>query len=52
MSVFVTGASATTFSLLSRFGLFFTNSNGIDRKLYKLKLTFLRLFLILGEKQT
>ncbi len=43
---------ATVVSYMIRFGLFFSGSNGIDKKLYKLKLAFLRKFLIIGRKQT
>lgn len=50
LSGFFTGMPATVLSHLVRAGLFFANSNGIDKKLYKLKLTFLRRFLIIGAK--
>lgn len=49
-SGFFMGMSATVFSHLVRFVLPFSSSNGIDKKLYKLKLTFLRKFLIVGKK--
>ena len=50
-SAFLTGLLATFASHLARLALFFSPSNGIDKKLYKLKLTFLRRFLIIGRKQ-
>jgi len=50
-SGFFTGTLATLMSYLARIGLWFANSNGIDKKLYKLKLTFLRRFFIIGAKQ-
>ena len=51
LSGFFTGILATAASYLVRWGLFFANSNGLDKKLYKLKLTFLRRFFIIGVKQ-
>lgn len=51
-SGFLTHLPATVTSHLIRFGLFLSSSNGIDKKLYKLKLTFLRRFLIIGRKET
>ncbi len=50
-SGFLTGMPATMVSHLGRLGLFFLRGNAIDSKLYKLKLVFLRRFLIIGEKQ-
>jgi SAM-dependent methyltransferase len=49
-SAWLSGALSTIFSNFMRFSLFFANSNGFDKKLYKLKLTFLRRFLIIGKK--
>jgi SAM-dependent methyltransferase len=49
-SGFFTGALATAVSHLVRVGLSFADGNGIDKKLYKLKLTFLRRFILLGAK--
>jgi SAM-dependent methyltransferase len=51
LSGFFTGILASVASYLVRWGLFFANGNGLDKKLYKLKLTFLRRFLIIGVKQ-
>lgn len=48
MSSFLRGPLATASSLLVRAVLFFASGDGLDRKLYKLKLTFLRRFLIVG----
>ena len=47
-SGFIAGPMATLMSHLMRFGLFFFIGNKIDSKLYKLKLTFLRQYLIIG----
>ena len=44
------GLPATVLSYAGRVGLMFANSNGMDRKLYKLKLSCLRRFLIIGRK--
>ena len=49
-SGFFTGIPATICSNLARLGLFFISGNAVDSKLYKLKLVFLRQFLIIGEK--
>lgn len=51
ISAFLTGIPASLASWLVRYGLFFADSNGLDKKLYKLKLTFLRRFVIVGAKQ-
>lgn len=51
LSAFLTGAPATATSHLVRAGLFFADGNGMNQKLYKLKLTFLRRFLIVGQKR-
>jgi SAM-dependent methyltransferase len=50
MSGFVVGTPATLLSHFIRAALFFSHSSGSDDKLYKLKLTFLRRFLIIGVK--
>jgi SAM-dependent methyltransferase len=50
-SGFIAGTSATLISFIARLGLVFTNGNAIDSKLYKLKLTFLRQYLIIGHVQ-
>lgn len=50
LSGFMTGFAATALSRLTRAGLFYANGNGIDKKLYKLKLSFLRRFLIIGQR--
>ena len=50
-SGFLTGMLATLVSHLVRLGLFFLSGNAIDNKLYKLKLTFLRQFLLIGVNQ-
>jgi SAM-dependent methyltransferase len=50
MSGFLVGLPATIFSNIVRIGLFFLHSAGTDNKIYKLKLTFLRRFLIIGMK--
>ena len=50
-SGFLTGVLATLMSHLTRLGFFFLNGNAVDNKLYKLKLTFLRQFLIIGVNQ-
>ncbi len=52
LSGFFTGRPATLASYLVRWRLLFANSNRLDRKLYKLKLDFLRRFIVIGEKQT
>lgn len=46
----VSGAAATLLSNIARFSLSFSNSNGMDMKFYKLKLTLLRRFIIIGAK--
>jgi SAM-dependent methyltransferase len=46
----LTGWPATWLSLLARLSLSFARSNGMDMKAYKLKLTFLRRFWIVGQK--
>jgi hypothetical protein len=50
MSGFLIGLPATIFSNLVRFSFSFLHSAGTDNKIYKLKLTFLRRFLIIGMK--
>ncbi len=49
-SGFFSGWLATVVSYLIQFGLFFSNGNYLDDKLYKLKGTFLRSFLIVGKR--
>jgi SAM-dependent methyltransferase len=49
-SGFFRGASATLVSYIFRLGLWFSVGNKIDSKLYKLKTTFLRSFLVIGAK--
>jgi hypothetical protein len=49
-SGFFSGLLATFVSYVARFALFFSVGNGLDSKLYKLKTTFLRSFLIVGAK--
>lgn len=49
-SSFLEGLPATVLSYAGRAGLMFANSNGMDRRLYKLKLSCLRRFLIIGRK--
>lgn len=51
LSGFLSGLPATLASYGARTALMLADSNGIDRKLYKLKLSFLRRFLIIGQKQ-
>lgn len=51
-SGFVTGPFATCLSMLVRCSLAFTAGNALDSKLYKLKTTLLRSFLIIGRKVT
>lgn len=51
MSGWFVGAWATVMSNIARLALSFANSNGHDQKLYKLKLTMLRRFVIIGTKQ-
>jgi SAM-dependent methyltransferase len=46
------GLPATVLSYAGRVGLMFANSSGMDRKLYKLKLSCLRRFLIIGRKES
>jgi SAM-dependent methyltransferase len=48
-SSFLEGLPATVLSYAGRAGLMWVNSNGMDRKLYKLKLSCLRRFLIIGR---
>ncbi|MCX7790859.1 MAG: class I SAM-dependent methyltransferase [Chloroflexaceae bacterium] len=50
LSGFVRGRLATVLSLLVRGGMFFVRATNNEQKLYKLKLTFLRRFLIIGRK--
>jgi SAM-dependent methyltransferase len=50
LSAFVTGWRATLLSWLIRCALKFAKGNGMNCRLYKLKLTFLRRFLIIGAK--
>lgn len=47
----LTGRAATLASQLTRLGGAMVGSNDLDHKLYKLKLTFLRQFLIVAQKQ-
>lgn len=49
-SGFVSGFMATLLSQLVRMGLFFVRAADNEQKLYKLKLTFLRRFFIIGAK--
>ena len=51
-SGFLTGIAATMASHIVRLGLFFLHSSNNENKLYKLKLTFLRRFFIIGQKTT
>jgi SAM-dependent methyltransferase len=51
LSGFLVGIGATFLSHVVRLGLFFPKGNAIDSKLYKLKLTFLRRFLVVGKKR-
>jgi SAM-dependent methyltransferase len=50
LSGFITGKLATLSSLLARVGLTFTARDGVDNKLYKLFISFLRRFIIIGMK--
>ncbi len=50
LSGFVRGRMATVLSLLVRSGMFFVRATDTEQKLYKLKLTFLRRFIIIGRK--
>ncbi|MBX0331033.1 class I SAM-dependent methyltransferase [Oscillochloris sp. ZM17-4] len=50
LSGFAKGWLATLLSYLVRMGLFFVRSADNEQKLYKLKLTFLRRFIIVGMK--
>lgn len=50
MSGFVSGPAATLLSTLVRAGLCFVHATQNEEKLYKLKLTFLRRFFIVGAK--
>lgn len=50
LSGFFTGFKATLLSHLTRLVFRFVDSNGLDKKLYKLKTTFLRSFIVIGEK--
>ena len=50
-SGFFSGTLATLISHLTRIALCAANSNGMDKKLYKLKLTFLRRFFIIAARQ-
>jgi len=45
------GLPATVLSYAGRTGLMFVNSNGMHRRLYKLKLMCLRRFLVIGRKR-
>jgi len=49
-SFFLTGVAAQVGSFLIKHLLFFAKGNQVDSKLYKLKLMFLRRFLIIGRK--
>ena len=49
-SGFASGLSATFLSYLARCGLFLSVGNNLDSKLYKLKTTLLRSFLLIGIK--
>jgi SAM-dependent methyltransferase len=46
------GIPATVLSYAGRVVLMFANSNGMDGKLYKIKLSCLRRFLIIGRKES
>jgi SAM-dependent methyltransferase len=48
-SGFFTGPPATLISTLVRYGLFFSSGNDLSDRLYRLKTTFLRSFLITGR---
>ncbi len=50
LSGFLTGASATALSYFTRAALFWADGKGIDTKFYKLKVSLLRRFLIIGQK--
>jgi SAM-dependent methyltransferase len=50
LSGFLVGVGATVMSHIVRLGLFFPTGNAVDSKLYKLKLTFLRRFFVVGKK--
>ncbi len=50
-SGFFSGVAATLVSHIVRLGLWFSVGNKLDSKLYKLKTTFLRSFLIIGARQ-
>jgi len=49
-SAFLGGLMATLVSHIVRLGLWFSVGNGLDPKLYKVKTTFLRSFLVIGVK--
>lgn len=51
LSGFTTGILATLLSQLTRMLFHFADSNGLDKKFYKLKATFLRRFIVIGEKK-
>jgi hypothetical protein len=51
LSGFSTGITATLLSQLTRLLFRFADSNGLDKKFYKLKATFLRRFIVIGEKK-
>ena len=51
LSGFFSGIMATLLSNLTRLFLYFANGNGLDKKIYKLKATFLRRILVIGEKK-
>jgi SAM-dependent methyltransferase len=51
LSGFFTGFMATLFSQLVKILLYFVDSNGLDKKYFKLKTTFLRRFIVIGEKK-
>lgn len=51
LSGFFTGTTASIVSYLIRLLFVFVHSDTVDDKLYKLKLSFLRRFLVLGEKE-
>jgi SAM-dependent methyltransferase len=50
-SAFFSGCMATLISHMVRLALWFSVGNRIDSRLYKLKTTFLRSFLVVGAKQ-
>ena len=51
LSGFFTGFIATLISQLTNIFLHYADSNGLDKKYFKLKTTFLRRFIVIGEKK-